>query len=139
MWHRVQWKIESPVTSGKQRNCGALWRILIPSCSQHLRAKLQNQNHVLTTVLLLACCVCLAVSDSCDHRDCSPPGSSVHGILPVRILEWLPFLSPGDLPDPGIEPGSSALQADSLPNELSGKPLKPYINTRTSPVNQKCL
>ena len=33
----------------------------------------------------------------------------------------LPFLSPGDLPDPGIEPGSPALQADSLPTELQGK------------------
>ena len=30
----------------------------------------------------------------------------------------LPFLSPGDLPDLGIEPGSPALQADSLPSEL---------------------
>ena len=30
--------------------------------------------------------------------------------------------SPGDLPDPGIELGSSALQADSLPAELLGKP-----------------
>ena len=29
-----------------------------------------------------------------------------------------PFLSPGDLPDPGIEPGSPALQVDSLPSEL---------------------
>ena len=35
----------------------------------------------------------------------------------------LPFPSPGDLPDPGIEPGSPALQADSLPTELWGKPL----------------
>ena len=33
-----------------------------------------------------------------------------------------PLPSPGDLPDPGIEPGSPALQADSLPTELSGKP-----------------
>jgi len=30
----------------------------------------------------------------------------------------LPFPSPGDLPDPGIRPGSPALQADSLPSEL---------------------
>ena len=29
----------------------------------------------------------------------------------------LPYPSPGDLPDPGIEPGSPALQADSLPSE----------------------
>ena len=33
----------------------------------------------------------------------------------------LPFPSPGDLPDPGIEPGSPALQADSLPTKLQGK------------------
>ena len=33
-----------------------------------------------------------------------------------------PIPSPGDLPNPGIELGSPALQADSLPTELSGKP-----------------
>ena len=33
----------------------------------------------------------------------------------------LPFPSAEDLPDPGIEPGSPALQADSLPTELPGK------------------
>ena len=33
----------------------------------------------------------------------------------------LPFPSPGDLPDPGIEPGSPTLQADSLPSEPPGK------------------
>ena len=35
----------------------------------------------------------------------------------------LPFPPTGDLPDPGIEPGSPALQADSLPSEPPGKPL----------------
>ena len=34
----------------------------------------------------------------------------------------LPFPSPGDFPDPGIEPGSTALQADALPSELQGSP-----------------
>ena len=34
----------------------------------------------------------------------------------------LPFPSPGDLPNPGIEPESPALQADPLPTELQGKP-----------------
>ena len=34
----------------------------------------------------------------------------------------LPFPSPGDLPDPGIEPGSPASQADALPSEPPGKP-----------------
>ena len=36
-------------------------------------------------------------------------GSSVRGILQARILECVPFPSPGDLPDPGIEPVSLAL------------------------------
>ena len=58
----------------------------------------------------------------CDSMDCSLPGSSVHGILQARILRseyWsgLLFPSPGDLPDPGIEPESPALQAGSLPSE----------------------
>ena len=35
----------------------------------------------------------------------------------------LPFPSPGDLPNPGIEPGSPALQADSLPTNIQGKPI----------------
>ena len=34
----------------------------------------------------------------------------------------LPLPPPGDLPDPGIEPGSPALQVDSLPSEPLGKP-----------------
>ena len=40
-----------------------------------------------------------------------------------RQAYWsgLPFPSPGDLPNPGIEPGPPALQADSLPTELPGK------------------
>ena len=39
----------------------------------------------------------------------------------------LPFLSPGDLPNPGIKPGSPALQDNSLPSEAPGKTkLKPH-------------
>ena len=37
-------------------------------------------------------------------------------------LKLLAFPSPGDLPDPGIEPRSPALQADTLPSEPPGKP-----------------
>ena len=59
----------------------------------------------------------------CDPVDSSPPGSSVHGILPAKILEWLAFPSPGDLPDPGIKPRSPALQADVLTSESPGKPI----------------
>ena len=52
----------------------------------------------------------------------TPPGSSVHGILQARVLEWIAIPFSRDLPNPGIEPGSPALQADSLPSELQGKP-----------------
>ena len=58
----------------------------------------------------------------CSPMDCSPPGSSVHGILQARILEWVDISSPGDLPDPGIELRPPVLQADSLPSEPLGKP-----------------
>ena len=40
------------------------------------------------------------------------------GFSQQECWSGLPFPSPGDLPDPGIEPGSPALQADSLPTEL---------------------
>ena len=54
----------------------------------------------------------------CDPIDGSPSGSPVPGILQARILEWVAFPSPGDLPDLGIKPESPALQADSLPTKL---------------------
>ena len=38
------------------------------------------------------------------------------------MVLYLPFPSPGDLPDPGSEPGSPTLEADSLPSEPPGKP-----------------
>ena len=44
------------------------------------------------------------------------------GILQARNWSGLPFPSPGDLPEPGIKPGSPALQADSLPFEPPGNP-----------------
>ena len=147
------------------------------------------------------CCCCLVTKSCptlCNLMDCSPPGSSVHGISQARMLEWvaisfsrgpsqtresnlcllhwqvdsfllsyqrslihtglssvqllsrvrlfatpwtvarhaplsmgfsrqecwsgLPFPSPGDLPNPGIEPRSPALQADTLTSEPPGNP-----------------
>ena len=56
-----------------------------------------------------------------DPMDCSLPGSSVHGILQTRILEWVTIPFPVDLPNPGIEPRSPALQGGSLLSEPPGK------------------
>ena len=58
----------------------------------------------------------------CDPMDCSLPGSSFLGIFQARILEWVAISFSRDLPNPGIEPGSPALQADALPSEPPGKP-----------------
>ena len=66
----------------------------------------------------------------CDPLDCSQQDSSVHSISQARILEsGLPFPSPGDLSNPGIEPRSPALQAYSLPSEPPGKPLYKMLST----------
>ena len=58
----------------------------------------------------------------CNPMDCSPPGSSVHGILQTRMLEWVAISSPRDLPNLGIQPGCPELKADSLPPEPLRKP-----------------
>ena len=87
------------------------------------------------------------VTQSCPTL-CVPIYYILHGVFQARILEWVAFpffkgssqlrdqtqvsriaggfftiwaTSPADLPDPGVEPGSPALQADSLPAELPGK------------------
>ena len=54
----------------------------------------------------------------CDFMDCSPPGSSIHGILQARILEWvaIPFSRESSQP----KSRSSALQANSLLSEPPG-------------------
>ena len=85
-------------------------------------------------LLILWELVCVLVAQSCltlyNPKDYNLQGSSVHGILQVRILEQvgLPFPSPGDLPGPGIKPRYPAIQADSLPS--SYKVLQLLDNTK---------
>ena len=57
-----------------------------------------------------------------DPMDYSLPGSSVHGILQVRILAWVAIPFSRGSSNSGIEPRSPALQVDSLPSELQGSP-----------------
>ena len=49
--------------------------------------------------------------------------ADLHGLILLPPLPMPPFPSPGDLPNPGIEPRSPALQADSLSSEPPGKPV----------------
>ena len=81
------------------------------------------------SVCVCACvCVCVSVGlvarlclTLCDPMDCSPPGSSIHGISQARLLGvGCHLLLQGDLPDPGIKPMSPAWKADSLPLSYDG-------------------
>ena len=59
----------------------------------------------------------------CDPTDCNPPGSSFNVFSQQEYWSGLLFPFPGgDLPDPGIEPLSPALQADSLTLNHQGSP-----------------
>ena len=66
--------------------------------------------------------MCVKVAQSCPTL-CDPKDYIVREILQARILEWVA----GDLPNPGIEPRSPTLQADSLSAEPQGKPYIRHI------------
>ena len=72
------------------------------------------------------------ISNSSDPMDCNPPGTSVHGDSPGKNTGvGCHALLQGDLPNPGIEPRSHALQADSLPSEPPGKFNFPYNGVKS--------
>ena len=82
--------------------------------------------YLLIQVQQLSQCVCVYCAQSLSHvQPFATPWTIASqaplsmGILQAIILEWA---ASGDFPNPGIEPRSPALQADSLPSELPGKP-----------------
>ena len=87
----------------------------------------KGKNHILK-------CLSESESPSVEFDFCDPMESTGHGILQARILEWCGenFPSPGDLPNPGTEPRSPALQVDSLPAESKGEVAKIYSNNKFS-------
>ena len=89
-------------------------------CTLTNRAASQNtalSNNVKTEGAL-ACVTCSVASDFCDPMNCSPPGSPVHAILQVRILEWVARLfSRGSSQSRDWTQVSCTVQADSLPSE----------------------
>ena len=70
----------------------------------------------------------------CDSMACSPPSSSVHGILQPRLLERVVAISSsGDLSDPGVKPESPALTSEFFATESLGKSLQFLISRMQSP------
>ena len=67
-------------------------------------------------------CLVAQLQTLCDPMDCSLPGSSVHGLLQARILEWVAFPFFRGSSQPEIEPRSPTVQANFLPSESPGKP-----------------
>ena len=101
---------------------------------------LASRAHFLTTL-----CVCAKSLQSCltlcDPMDCSPPGSSVHGIFQQEYWGGLPCPPPGDLPDPGIEPTSltsSALAGRFFTTSASWEAL-PHHTAAAAESLQSCL
>ena len=76
-------------------------------------------------------CACSVISQLCDPMDCCLPGSSVNGISRQEYWNWLPFPSPGALPNPGIKPASPALAGEFF---TSASPLHSYLCTIISAV-----
>ena len=68
----------------------------------------------------------------CDPRDCSSPGSSVHGILQARTLEWAATFSSRDLPNPGTEATSLGLSA------LAGRLPLHHLGAQSSMLYNNC-
>ena len=111
---RLNWtELNSQNTASTPSLCSPLWTLdemldLFILHERKVKVKVKSLSHVrlFVTPWTVAC------------QD--PPSMELS-----RQQYWsgLPFLSPGDLPNPGIEPGSPTLQADALLSEPPGKPL----------------
>ena len=87
------------------------------------------RNNSLRSLYHCCCLVTKSCPTLCDPMDYSLTGSSVHGISLKEYWSGLPFPSPGDFPNPGIEPTSPALQADSKPPSHQGSQLSTIVCT----------
>ena len=119
-----------PLLHSKRRNCrkkqhsAAREQPRSPQLEKaHPQQKTQHSHNTRETKEFKAKKGSMLVAQSCPilcyPTNCSPPGSSVHGILQARILEWVAMPSSRG----SSRPRSPALQADSLPSEPPGKPL----------------
>ena len=91
---------------------------------------MENIGFVLYAVTNSTVCLCFlsevkwsrsVVADSATSWTVAYQASPSMGFSRQEYWSGLPFPSPGDLPDPGIEPGSPALEADALTSEPPGK------------------
>ena len=105
----------------------------------HIKNKQEEQFHALSIIALFLCSlVCVTqsvVSDSATPRTIAHQAPLSMGFSRQEYWSGLPFPSPGDLPDLGIEPGSPTLQAASEP---AGKPTKVKVKVVHSCPTLRC-
>ena len=115
---------------GKQKKTSALVDLTVytpplslgfPSHLRHHRALSRLPCAMQLVLVVPACSVSESCLTLCNPKNCSTPASSIHGIFQARVLEWVAISFFRDLPNPGIEPRSPALQADALPSKPPGK------------------
>ena len=93
-------------------------------------AKRWTHTKCLSTGVSVCAQSCLTL---CDPTDCSPPGSSVHGIFQAKYWSELPFPLPGDLTNPGIQPtcpSVPALAGRFFTTEPPGKPMNRWMDNK---------
>ena len=93
--------------------------------SLHLQLACPVSSQKSNTVFVLCCCCLVAKLGPTlrDTMDCSPPGSSVHGVPQGTVLDWVAISFFRDLPDQGIEPVSPALSGGFFSTEPPGTPV----------------
>ena len=84
--------------------------------------KEKDKYHMISLMWTLKCVSRSVLSDSLDPMDCSLPGSSVHGLLQARILEWVAIPFPRGSSQPRERTPVSCTAGDSLLSEAPGKP-----------------
>ena len=108
--------------------CGPLQRLpLLPSITGRKGRRVQGNDNASwcrwdwhsPSLGALVAQSCLTLSDPVD---CAHQAPLSIGFSRPEYWSGLPFSSPGDLPDPGIKPGSPTLQAESLLSESPGEP-----------------
>ena len=86
------------------------------------KTRLHQDRRLLSVFVVLVALAAQSRLTLCDPMDCSPLGSSAHGISNQEYWSGLPFPPPGNLPNLRIESGSPPLQAGTLPSEPPGNP-----------------
>ena len=84
-----------------------LYSILLGHVTLNFMSHFHQELFPQTTIFLIVCCCCSVAKLClilCDPMDCSPPGSSVHGILQARILEWVATSFSRGSSRPGVRP-----------------------------------